>query len=323
MSEQNNSDDYDSPWKNILESYFEEFMQFFFPDAARDINWSHVYEFWDKELQQVVRDANLGRRYADKLVRVWRNSGEQKLVLVHIEIQGQRDTDLAERMFVYNYRCYDRFKQPVASLAVLADESAEWRPNSFSYGFWGSETSIRFPVVKLTDYRNQIEMLETSDNPFALATLAHLETQQTRKNAFMRFESKLRFTRSLYIRGWSREKIIELFHFIDWIMQLPSELEDKLWVEINKIEEEGKMPYISSVERIGYRRGLDEGEIKGRKEYIGLGLSLKFGDDVSLLMASISEIQDPDRLLTIMNAIFTTCSIEEIQQMVGGKHGTA
>jgi hypothetical protein len=77
------------------------------------------------------------------------------------------------------------------------------RPNSFSYGFWGSETSIRFPVVKLTDYRTQSEMLETSNNPFALATLAHFETQQTRKNAFMRFESKLRFTRSLYIRGWS------------------------------------------------------------------------------------------------------------------------
>ncbi|MEI6262717.1 MAG: cytosolic protein, partial [Deltaproteobacteria bacterium] len=97
----------------------------------------------------------------------------------------------------------------------------------------------------------------------------------------------------------------------------------KLWVEINKIEEEGKMPYISSVERIGYRRGLDEGEIKGRKEYIGLGLSLKFGDDASFLMASISEIQDPDRLSMIMNAIFTACSIEEIRQLVGGKHGTA
>jgi len=50
MSEQNNSDDYDSPWKNILESYFEEFMQFFFPDAAKDIDWSPGYEFWDKEL---------------------------------------------------------------------------------------------------------------------------------------------------------------------------------------------------------------------------------------------------------------------------------
>jgi hypothetical protein len=294
-------------------------MLFFFPDAEKDIDWSHGHEFWDKELQQVVRDADLGRRYADKLVRVWLNSGEEKWVLVHIEIQGQKDMSLSERMFVYNYRCYDRFKQPVASLAVLADESAEWRPNSFSYGFWGSETSIRFPVVKLTDYRKQSEMLETSDNPFALAILAHLETQKTRKNAFMRFESKLRFTRSLYIREWSRDKIIELFHFIDWILWLPNDLEDKLWVEINKIEEEGKMPYISSVERIGYRRGLDEGRI----EYIGLGLSLKFGDDASLLMASIREIQDPDQLLRIMNAILTSCGIEEIRQLVGGKHGTA
>ena len=97
------------------------------------------------------------------------------------------------------------------------------------------------------------------------------------------------------------------------------EIARDVWVEINKIEEEGKMPYISSVERIGYRQG----KVEGRKEAIGLGLSLKFGDDVSLLMASISEIQDPDRLLTIMNAIFTACSIEEIRQLVEGKHGTA
>jgi len=60
-----------------------------------------------------------------------------------------------------------------------------------------------------------------------------------------------------------------------------------------------------------------------RIEYIGLGLSLKFGDDASLLMASIREIQDPDQLLRIMNAILTSCGIEEIRQLVGGKHGTA
>ena len=34
-------------------------------------------------------------------------------------------------------------------------------------------------------------------------------------------------------------------------------------------------------------------------------------------------VQDPDRLLMIMNAILTSCGIEEIRQLVGGKHGTA
>ena len=76
--------DYDSPWKEALEYYFEAFMAFFFSQAHADIAWSRGYEFLDKELQQVVRDAELGRRLADKLVKVWRNDGQEAWVLVHI-----------------------------------------------------------------------------------------------------------------------------------------------------------------------------------------------------------------------------------------------
>ena len=47
------------------------------------------YEFLDKELEQVVRDAALGRRRVDKLVRVTLRNGGQGLVLVHVEIQSQ------------------------------------------------------------------------------------------------------------------------------------------------------------------------------------------------------------------------------------------
>ncbi|MEZ4866543.1 MAG: hypothetical protein R3C14_34810 [Caldilineaceae bacterium] len=67
-------DDYDSPWKNALEDYFKEFMAFFFPAAHGDIGWSRPVEFLDKELQQVALDAETGRRYADKLAKVWRPS---------------------------------------------------------------------------------------------------------------------------------------------------------------------------------------------------------------------------------------------------------
>jgi hypothetical protein len=45
------SDDYDSPWKKILEAYFREFVVFFFPAAAEGIDWSRGYVFLDKELQ--------------------------------------------------------------------------------------------------------------------------------------------------------------------------------------------------------------------------------------------------------------------------------
>jgi len=74
-------DDYDSPWKNALEEYFEEFMQLFFPDTHADIDWSRPIEFMDKELQQVALEAEVGRRYADKLAKVERfamQKGEDK-----------------------------------------------------------------------------------------------------------------------------------------------------------------------------------------------------------------------------------------------------
>ena len=32
------SDDYDSPWKKILEAYFKEFVVFFFPAAAEGVS---------------------------------------------------------------------------------------------------------------------------------------------------------------------------------------------------------------------------------------------------------------------------------------------
>ena len=76
MSEQRA--DYDSPWKEALERYFEPFMAFFFPQAHRDIEWSRGYEFLDKELQQVTPDAALGRRRVDKLMKVWQKGGEEE-----------------------------------------------------------------------------------------------------------------------------------------------------------------------------------------------------------------------------------------------------
>jgi hypothetical protein len=64
-------------------------MQFFFSDAYADIDWSRQPVFLDKELQQVVRGAATGRRYVDKLVKVWRLGGEETWVLIHIEVQGR------------------------------------------------------------------------------------------------------------------------------------------------------------------------------------------------------------------------------------------
>ncbi len=88
MTNENSAPDYDSPWKEAVEVYFEAFMLFFFPDIHAEIDWSMGYEFLDKELEKIVRDAETGRRHADKLVKVFLPDGKETWLIIHIEIQG-------------------------------------------------------------------------------------------------------------------------------------------------------------------------------------------------------------------------------------------
>ncbi len=259
-------DDFDSPWKTAIEEYFEEFMLFFFSIAYIDIDWHRGYQFLDKELQQVVQDAALGRRHADKLVQVWRNNGDEEWVLAHVEVQGQHETNFARRMYIYNYRLFDRYDKYVASLVVLGDESNKWRPNQFNYNLWDCKVDFQFPIVKLLDYGKRWAALEADDNPFATVVMAHLKAQETQHNPEERKVVKFYLARRLYERGYDREHIIKLFRFIDWVMKLPKTLEEAFWQDLHEYEEARQMPYVTSVERIGIEKGREEGREEGRQE---------------------------------------------------------
>ena len=275
-------DHYDSPWKEAVEHYFPEFIAFYFPEAYAQIDWSKEHVFLDQELRAVVQDAELGKRFVDKLVRVSLLNGDEKWIYIHIEVQGTRQAEFAKRMFVYNYRIYDRYDKPVASFAVLADDQVNWRPDNFSYSVLGSETSIHFPIAKLTDYYDMVNELLTMDNSFAVVTATHIMTQQTRKNAVARYKAKQLLVRLLYQRQWDKQRIIDLFSVIDWMMRLPEELDQQLWQEIEIFEENEKMQYVTSIERIGIAKGLQEGRqeglLEGEAEMLGLMLKHRFGE---------------------------------------------
>ena len=311
------SDDYDSPWKKILEAYFQEFVVFFFPTAAEGIDWSRGYAFLDKELQQVARDAELGKRLADKLVQVWRKDGEDAWVLAHVEVQGQERSNFAKRMFVYNYRIFDRYDRPVASLAVLSDERTGWRPDHFGYELWGCKVGISFPVAKVNDYAERWDELEASDNPFAIVVMAHLKTRATHNDEESRKKWKRYLVRRLYERGYRREDVINLFHFIDWIMRLPEGMEESFWAEMYQYEEGKKMEYITSVERIGIKKGIQQGIQQGilqasRGALIEV-LEDRFETVSQTLRNRLKEINDPDVLKSLHKKALHAGSLESFK----------
>jgi hypothetical protein len=256
MSPRTDMIDFDNPWKDVLEHFFGPFLEFFFPEAHAAIDWGRNYELMDKELQQIVSESELGPRLADKLFKVWLNDGEEAWILLHVEVQNQRDPKFPERMFVYNYRIYDRHQREVVSLAVIGDEDPNWRPNRFGYGRFGCNMGIQFPIVKLLDYVTHIEALENAPNPFAAVVLAHLKTQETRADPAARGIWKVRLIKSLYDRDLDGVQIRLLFKFIDWMVELPRELEREVSRELAEFERERKMPYVTSVERIAREEGM-------------------------------------------------------------------
>ncbi|MEQ8536814.1 MAG: hypothetical protein RIB93_05030 [Coleofasciculus sp. D1-CHI-01] len=144
--------EYDSPWKESISLYFREFLSFFYPRIEEDIDWERGFEFLDTELQQIKRETETGRRDADKLVKVWRRSGEEQWVLVHVEVQSQRQSEFSERMYLYHSRIFDRYRRSVVSLGILGDEQPSWRPSRYERELWGCRAILEFPVVKLLDY---------------------------------------------------------------------------------------------------------------------------------------------------------------------------
>lgn len=287
------TDDYDSPWKEAVEHYFPEFMAFYFPDAYAEIDWSKGYDFLDQELRALSQDAELGKRFVDKLVKVTLLNGDEKWIYIHIEVQGTRQSEFGERMFVYNYRIFDHYRRPVASMAVLADEHADWKPTSYGFSTLGCTHTLVFPVAKLTDYHDQLDELLTADNPFALITAAHILTQRTRKNDQQRYEAKRRLVRLLYQRHWDKQRVIDLFTVLDWLMRLPERLEQQLWHEITDIEEQTKMRYVTTVERFeiekrfqqgveqgieqGIEQGVEQGVVQGESKLLKKQLERRFG----------------------------------------------
>lgn len=92
--------------------------------------------------------------------------------------------------------------------------------------------------------------------------MAQLKAQETQHDPAARYTAKFYRARRLYERGYCRDKIINLFHVIDWIMQLPHQLETKFGQELQSYEEATYMRYVTSIERSGMEKGLQQGALR-------------------------------------------------------------
>jgi len=288
--------DYDGAWKETLERYLRPFLELCFPLAAAGIDWAVPIEFLDQELQQIVRDADLGKQRTDKLVKVQRRDGGEEWVLIHVEVQAQPDPDLALRMYRYHHRIADRYGRTVVSLVVLADADSQWRPGAYAEALWGCRLRFEYPTCKLLDLEREPGGLDASENPAAVVVAAHLATQRTAGDMAQRHRLKWALTRRLYERGCARQEVLELFRLIDWLLVLPEDLAVAFQRELRDYELQKAMPYVTSIERLGRQEGRQEGRVQTLREDITDILEVRFHEVPPALWERIQGLQDETEL---------------------------
>ncbi len=305
--------DGDGGWKQAVEDDFEDYLRFYFPKVHQAIDFSVPVDHLEQELRRLFPQSEVSQRVVDKVVRVrWKDGGEA-LLLIHIEIQGQRRSNFAERMFTYYYRLVDRFESPVTSLALLVDPDPGFRPSSFVLETPGTRLRFDFSVVKLLDFKTESELL-ADPSPFALVSLIQLRKLQAGTDAERVFLEKSQLARELFGRGYSAERVCRLFRFLDYIMQLPPELDRKFEEELVQAGETA-MTYLSAFERRamakGEAKGEVKGEVKGEAKLLLRQIERKFGEVTDEVRERI-DAADSSQLLAWAERILTAESVAEL-----------
>jgi hypothetical protein len=296
--------DADGGWKDIIEDFTEEFFEFYFPEVHAAIDFTEPVRFLDKELREIVTESEVAGREADKLIEVRLKDGGAEWILVHVEVQGYPDPGFSERMFIYHYRVYDRYRRDIVSLAVLTDADPGFRPTRFRRSLLGCEVTFAFPAVKVIDY--DTDRLDASDSPFALVTRIHLEYLAAGSSGQKRLDARVALTRRLYQHGFSREQVIRLYRFLGYLMRLPGDLALKYREALESIEGELSMPYITDTEQLAR----SEGQLRGLREAVLDALEARFGEIPYPTREAVNHVGSDAALRKLLRLAVTVKSLD-------------
>lgn len=133
-----------------------------------------------------------------------------------------------------------------------------------------------------------------------------------------RLRWKLRIVRLLYERGYGRKDILELFRFIDWLLVLPEELEKSFSEEIIRMEEEKKMPYITSVERIGIEKGYKIGSLEEARDMVLEAVAARFGVIPEEIVRRVKSVETKETLRSLLRQAVVCESLDKFREILLG-----
>jgi hypothetical protein len=270
----------DGAWKRVLTDLLPEFVAFAAPELHTATDWAAPPVFLDKEFATIARQAAVGPRTADLVVQLRLRSGETSLLVLHVEVQGQAESDFAARMFTYYALIHLRLwrqrrrrggrvqgEMPlILGIAVLTDESLSWQPGAYESRGFGLGIRYDYRALKLRDPQVRADLEGLADNPFGLVARTWLDLQVAGRREENVAQAVRAALLALRAGRYSDDHLAAILAFIEQATALPVARYRALVDEVIQAEGMPMAQVMSYIERKGWRRGREEGRAEGREE---------------------------------------------------------
>ncbi len=162
--------DHDRLFKELISTFFIEFLELFLPDVLKDIDRDTI-QFLS---QEVLTDVTSGdKKTVDILVKV-KYRQQDTFFLIHVEAQSYSQAEFAKRMFQYFARLHEKYDLPVYPIVIFSFDEPK-RPEPCNY-------SVAFPTLNVLQFNfaaiqlNQLSWRDylTQRNPVAAALMSKM-----------------------------------------------------------------------------------------------------------------------------------------------------
>jgi Domain of unknown function (DUF4351)/Putative transposase, YhgA-like len=257
--------DHDQLFKQLLSTFFVEFLDLFLPAIAPSIDRTSIHFL----PQEYFTDIPTGEKKVIDLLAQVQLAGQEIGFLVHVEAQSSSQADFSRRMFFYFAQLHQRYLQRIYPIVVFSfDEPHRAETDGYTVEFEDLQVlTFNFRAIQLNrlnwrDYLSQ-------PNPVAAALMAKMRIAPGErpkvKAECLRLLATLRLdpARSSLISG-----------FVDTYLRLNGPEEAVFQAEVGKMEatvQEGVMQIVTSWMEQGIEQGIERGIERGIEQGIEQG----------------------------------------------------
>ena len=256
---QTEATDHDRLFKELLQNFFPDFMQAFFPAMYREMDFSSL-----KFLQQeIITDVTAGKKHIVDLLAEVKLKGEDSVIIIHVENQAQYQKDFSRRMFIYFSRIFEKTDKIIVPIVVFSYDTPKEEPQGLTLGFL-SRTFLNFRYLTLELKKKHWRDFVESNNPLALAFMCKMGFKPEE-----RVQIKLAFMNKLAGLPLNAAQKTLLTGFFETYLILNCKEEKIFYRELKKLspeEVERVLEITTSWHKKGWQKGKREGKREGKLE---------------------------------------------------------